>query len=161
MLTKEPERPPSEMPPPLSCLLLPLADGQLLVPVAILLEITTIQDPTPVADAPEWYLGELQWRKQRLPLFAFEAMRGREIPQRTSNCRIVMLNSGRLESGAQDIFALVVRGAPRMVEVTVEELVEKESRCLPGELMHVTLSGEAAVIPDLSALAAAKKLPLA
>ncbi|MCH9690922.1 MAG: chemotaxis protein CheW [Gammaproteobacteria bacterium] len=142
----------AELPRALNCLLLPLAGGQLLLPVNILLEVIVMQNPTPVPDAPAGYLGELSWRKQRLPLLAFEAIQGQQIPQSGSDCRIVVLNSGRQDK--QCFFALIAQGAPRLVEVTPEELVDKKTKCAPGELMHVTLSGEAAVIPDLNKLAA-------
>jgi len=38
------------------------------------------------------------------------------------------------------------------VRVTADELAGREQACCEGELMHVSLSGEAAVIPDLQAL---------
>ncbi|MFD1215749.1 MULTISPECIES: chemotaxis protein CheW [Microbulbifer] len=143
--------PTTELPQEVSCLLLPLADGQLLVPVDTLSEIIALQSPVSAFDAPEWYMGELHWRELRLPLLAFEVMRGKPMPALRSHCRIAVLNSGNPD-GDLPFFALVLQGTPRLVRVTPEELAGREGECAMGELMHVALSGEVAVIPDLGTL---------
>ena len=143
--------PTTEIPQEISCLLLPLVDGQLLVPVDTLSEIIALQSPVSAFDAPDWYRGELHWREQRLPLVAFEVMRGNPMPTLRSNCRIAVLSSGNPD-GDLPFFAMVLQGTPRLVRVTPEELAGREGDCALGELMHVALSGEGAVIPDLGAL---------
>lgn len=141
----------TEVPQELSSLLLPLADGQLLVPVDTLSEIIALQSPVSAFDAPDWYMGELHWRELRLPLISFEVMRGNPMPVLRSNCRIAVLSSGNTE-GDLPFFAVVLQGTPRLVRVTPQELAGREGECAMGELMHVALSGEAAVIPNLSEL---------
>ncbi|WGL15107.1 chemotaxis protein CheW [Microbulbifer bruguierae] len=141
--------PTTEVPQEVSSLLLPLADGQLLVPVETLSEIIALQSPVTAFDAPDWYMGELHWRELRLPLMSFEVMRGNPMPTLRSNCRIAVLSTGQAE-GDLPFFALVLQGTPRLVRVTPEELAGRDAECAMGELMHVALSGEAAVIPDLA-----------
>ncbi|WP_043319717.1 chemotaxis protein CheW [Microbulbifer sp. HZ11] len=143
--------PTTEMPQEVSSLLLPLADGQLLVPVDTLSEIIALQSPVSAFDAPDWYMGELHWRELRLPLVSFEVMRGNAMPTLRSNCRIAVLSSGNPD-GDLPFFAVVLQGTPRLVRVTPEELAGREGACAMGELMHVALSGEAAVIPDLGTM---------
>lgn len=142
---------PVDTPQEVSSLLLPLADGQLLVPVDTLSEVIALQTPVAAYDAPDWYLGELNWREQRLPLLSFEMMRGQPLPAMHSSCRIAVLSSGN-PGGRLPFFALVLQGTPRLVRVTPDELAGRERDCDHGELMHVSLSGEEAVIPDLGAL---------
>jgi len=142
---------PVDTPQEVSSLLLPLADGQLLVPVDTLSEVIAVQTPVSAYDAPDWYLGELNWREQRLPLISFEVMRGQTLASMDSAARIAVLNTGNPE-GSLPFFALLLQGTPRLVRVTPEELAGRDEPCLQGELMHVALSGEKAVIPDLTAL---------
>lgn len=141
----------ADVPQEVSSLLLPLADGQLLVPVDTLSEVIAVQAPVAAYDAPDWYLGELNWREQRLPLLSFEVMRGQPLSATDDSSRIAVLSSGN-PGGELPFFALVLAGTPRLVRVTEEELAGREQACSPGELMHVALSGEEAVIPDLAGL---------
>ncbi|SHF79616.1 chemosensory pili system protein ChpC [Microbulbifer donghaiensis] len=142
---------PVDVPREVSSLLLPLADGQLLVPVDTLSEVIAIQTPVAAYDAPPWYLGELNWREQRLPLLSYEVMRGQPLTVTSESGRIAVLSSGNPQ-GDLPFFALVLQGTPRLVRVTPDELSERSQACQQGELMHVALSGEEAVIPDLSEL---------
>jgi chemosensory pili system protein ChpC len=142
---------PVDAPLEVSSLLLPLMDGQLLVPVDSLSEVIAMQTPVAAYDAPDWFLGELNWREQRLPLLSFEVMRGKSLPSMHGSCRIAVLNSGNPQ-GKVPFFALVLQGTPRLVRVTPDELAAREQLCVAGELMHVALSGEEAVIPDLHAV---------
>ncbi|AQQ66441.1 hypothetical protein Mag101_01345 [Microbulbifer agarilyticus] len=141
----------NEVPTEVSSLLLPLADGQLLVPVDTLSEIIALQSPVSAFDAPDWYMGELHWRELRLPLISFEVMRGSPMPVLRSNCRIAVLSSGNSD-GDLPFFAVVLQGTPRLVRVTPADLAGREGDCAMGELMHVSVTGEAAVIPDLGTL---------
>ncbi|WHI51020.1 chemotaxis protein CheW [Microbulbifer sp. MLAF003] len=140
-----------DVPQEVSSLLLPLQQGQMLVPVESLSEVIAIQTPVAVYDAPEWYLGDLIWREQRLPLLSFDVMRGESLSSTSENGRIAVLSSGNPD-GDLPYFALILQGTPRLVRVTPEELALREHTLNPGELMHVALSGEEAVIPDLQGL---------
>jgi len=140
-----------DVPQEVSSLLLPLQQGQMLVPVDSLSEVIALQTPVAVYDAPEWYLGELIWREQRLPLLSFDVMRGEALGGASENGRIAVLSSGNPD-GDLPYFALILQGTPRLVRVTPEELALREQALSPGELMHVALSGEEAVIPDLQGL---------
>ncbi|WNZ56638.1 chemotaxis protein CheW [Microbulbifer sp. ANSA003] len=142
---------PVDVPQEVSSLLLPLEQGQLLVPVDSLSEVVAMQTPMAVQDVPEWYLGDLIWREQRLPVVSFEVMRGGALGAVAEEGRIAVLSTGNPD-GELPYFALLLRGTPRLVRVTPEELALREQPLNPGELMHVALSGEEAVIPDLQGL---------
>ncbi|AWF79573.1 hypothetical protein BTJ40_01300 [Microbulbifer sp. A4B17] len=142
---------PVDVPQEVSSLLLPLDRGQLLVPVDSLSEVVAMQTPMAVQDVPEWYLGDLIWREQRLPVISFEVMRGGTLGVVAEEGRIAVLSTGNPD-GDLPYFALFLHGTPRLVRVTPEELALREQPLSPGELMHVALSGEEAVIPDLQGL---------
>ncbi|WP_444959136.1 chemotaxis protein CheW [Microbulbifer sp. ZKSA002] len=142
---------PVDVPQEVSSLLLPLEQGQLLVPVDSLSEVVAMQTPMAVQDVPEWYLGDLIWREQRLPVVSFEVMCGGALGAVAEEGRIAVLSTGNPD-GELPYFALLLRGTPRLVRVTPEELALREQPLSPGELMHVALSGEEAVIPDLQGL---------
>ncbi|WP_444929317.1 chemotaxis protein CheW [Microbulbifer sp. SSSA002] len=140
-----------DVPQEVSSLLLPLEQGQLLVPVDSLSEVVAMQTPMAVQEVPEWYLGDLVWREQRLPVVSFEVMRGGALGAVAEEGRIAVLSTGNPD-GDLPYFALLLHGTPRLVRVTAEELALREQPLSPGELMHVALSGEEAVIPDLQGL---------
>ncbi|MEW5248559.1 chemotaxis protein CheW [Microbulbifer sp. 2201CG32-9] len=140
---------PVDTPREVSSLLLPLHDGQLLVPVDTLAEVIGAQTPVSAFDAPAWYLGELTWREQQLPLISFEVLRGGDLAAMSSSGRVAVLNTGSAQQQLPFI-ALWLRGTPRLVRVTPEELAPREQDCQQGELMHAALSGEVVVIPDLT-----------
>ncbi|WP_444903645.1 hypothetical protein ACJJIU_20345 [Microbulbifer sp. CnH-101-E] len=142
---------PLDVPQEVSSLLLPLQQGQMLVPVESLSEVIAMQVPMAAYDVPEWYLGDLIWREQRLPLLSFDVMRGEALGGTSDNARIAVLSSGNPD-GDLPYFALILQGTPRLVRVTQEELVLREQTLSPGELMHVALLGEEAVIPDLQSV---------
>ncbi|WP_226643467.1 chemotaxis protein CheW [Microbulbifer variabilis] len=142
---------PLDVPQEVSSLLLPLQRRQMLVPVESLSEVIAMQVPMAVYDVPEWYLGDLVWREQRLPLLSFDVMRGEALGGSSESARIAVLNSGN-PNGDLPYFALVLQGTPRLVRVKPDELALREHTLNPGELMHVALSGEEAVIPDLQGL---------
>ncbi len=54
------------------CLLVPLGDKQLLLPSAVIAEISPYQTPKPVDNQPNWLLGIFEWRNQQVPLVAIE-----------------------------------------------------------------------------------------
>lgn len=145
---------PVDVPQEVSSLFLQLADGQLLVPVDTLSEVIAVQTPVAAYDAPDWYLGELNWREQRLPLISFEVLRGGALASPSNNGRIAVLNSGNPD-GDLPFLGLMLQGTPRLVRVTPQELAARDKPCRPGELVHVAMSGEDAVIPDLEMLESA------
>jgi chemosensory pili system protein ChpC len=52
----------------LTGLLLPLADRHLVLPNVAIAELIDFQRGEPASDAPPWYLRQVTWRDQQLPL---------------------------------------------------------------------------------------------
>lgn len=95
----------------LTGLMLPLADRYLLLPNVAVAELIDYQRGEPASDAPPWYLRQVTWRNQQLPLISFEAACGCPLAV-GDRARIVVLNAlgGRPEL---KFIALVIQGIPR------------------------------------------------
>ncbi|NWA29370.1 chemotaxis protein CheW [Pseudomonas gingeri] len=95
----------------LTGLILPLADRYLLLPNVAVAELIDYQRGEPASDAPPWYLRQVTWRNQQLPLISFEAACGSKLVV-GDRARIVVLNAlgGRPEL---KFIALVLQGIPR------------------------------------------------
>ena len=55
-------------------LLIPLANGRLLLPRACVAEIAGYQVPATMVGAPPWYLGLVGWNGRQIPLVSFEGL---------------------------------------------------------------------------------------
>ncbi|MBB3103874.1 chemotaxis protein CheW [Azomonas macrocytogenes] len=133
----------------LACLLLPLADRQLLLPNVAIAELISFRAPQPVADLPSWFLGWICWRDLQLPLLSFEEVSAGQVRFVCAN-RIAVLNAlgGREQL---KFIALLIQGIPRSVRVD-SDLAAIGAKLAPFELEVVSLGDEQASIPDLAGL---------
>ncbi|MCS6947098.1 MAG: chemotaxis protein CheW [Steroidobacteraceae bacterium] len=132
-------------------LLMPLAEGRLLVPRACIAEVIAYTTPSEMAGAPPWYLGTVSWSGRNVPLAAFEGFCGQPIPPVTTRTRVVVFHclGDRLEVGN---FALVSQGFPQLVRVSADVLRPDPLRVIADRvpaLCGVRMMNEAPLIPDL------------
>ncbi len=131
--------------------LIPLGNRQLLLPNAVVAEVMGYQTPDPVADAPDWLLGNLVWRGIMIPVVSFEAMQGGDVVTPGHRGRIAIMNT--LNSHPRfSHFGLVVQAIPSLVRVSVDNVLpaaagnESED---PLIRQAVDLDMSPAFIPDL------------
>jgi chemosensory pili system protein ChpC len=135
-------------------LLLPLAEGRLLVPRACVAEVIGYQVAAEMTGAPPWYLGLVSWNGRQLPLISFEGACGQTIPVASSRSRVVVFHAlnARLTAG---YFGLVSQGFPQLVRVSNDVVRPDNSRSF-GErspvLCQVRMLNETPLIPDLERL---------
>ena len=133
-------------------LLIPLVERLLLVPTVTVAEMIPYQEPLRNPSAPDWYLGDVGWREQQVPLISFEVINGEPKPTFGAGCRIAVLNN----TGVSDklpFLGLAAQGIPRLSRVKADEIQELEGKDLKRyELMAVMHAGESVIIPDVSAL---------
>src|SRR5690606_32423323 len=134
-------------------LLMPLADGRVVVPRAAIAEVLGFTRPKDrPANAPEFLLGFIDWQGQRIPLVSLEAARGKPAPTlgRRTRIAVVFGFGGRLKP---DVFALVTQGYPYLVRVN-ENVLQPEAMETdePFILARVRMANEKPYIPDLEAL---------
>lgn len=75
------------------CLTIPLMDESVILPNAAVAEVIGYSKPELPADAPEWFLGWLNWRDRRIPVISFEAASGKSVSSAVKNSRIAILNT--------------------------------------------------------------------
>ena len=132
------------------CIMLSISEDKLVLPNAAIAEVVVYKEPTPVDDAPEWFLGYIEWRDKRVPLISFEAMSGKGVEAPVNISRIVVLNT--INGNAQLPYVGVLsQGIPSLLVVPEGGLEDKagdnENRQAVGAF--IDLDGAEAVIPDL------------
>lgn len=136
--------------------LLPLQNGQLLLPNTSLSEVVGYRMPERRPDdAPAWLLGTLLWRQFQVPLISFDLLldgRQREIGQRA---RIAICNSIGGKPGRPYI-AILLRTIPRLARITEQTIaaLEESGELPPMIARHVRIGDQEAYIPDLDGLEA-------
>src|SRR5215469_11982531 len=97
-------------------LLVPLAEGRLIVPRACFAEVVGLQVPSEMTGATPWYIGTVSWIGKAVPLVSFEGACGNPIPVPSGRTRVVVFHclGTRLEGGN---FAVVSQGFPQLVRV--------------------------------------------
>jgi chemosensory pili system protein ChpC len=133
----------------LTGLLLPLSDRYLLLPNVAVAELIDYQDSVADPDAPQWYLGPINWRNRALPLLSFEAACGSRA-RVGGRARIVILNA---LGGRPDLkfIALLTQGIPRSCKVD-NQLSYVDVPLAELELAAVQVGETVAKIPDLVGL---------
>lgn len=138
---------------PIRSLLVPLADGQLLVPGSLIAEVVDYIPPRdPPKGAPEWLLGESEWRGQRVPCVAFEALCEKRIQEPGARSRLVVLKAVS-DAAPGPYIALRSHAIPRLLNVepgALESLQDDDDASgLPPIDQYVLVQGEPAFIPDV------------
>ena len=137
------------------CLLIPFGAGQLLLPTAVIAEITSDYEPERLdGNQPDWLLGIINWREQRIPLLSIEKAFSLPMIHSVNKARTVILYG--LESPhTMAFYAFQTVDVPRtLAKVTSEDLIinpkaEKHTGLLFNVNVHET---ETAWLPDLSYL---------
>jgi chemosensory pili system protein ChpC len=134
-------------------LLIPINGERLLLPSAVVAEITTYYKPTVIREKqPEWFAGVIEWRNQQIPLIILEKIWSLPITDPTGRFRTLVLYG--LESPQTlPFYAIITADIPHVLSVNEENLVQI------GEEKRVGLVGvvkinqqETAWIPDLTYL---------
>ena len=135
-------------------LLVPLADGRLLVPRTCVAEVIGYQIPSQMPGAPPWYLGLVNWNGRQVPLVSFERACGQPLPPMGMRSRLVLLHAigSRLDGGT---FALLAQGFPQLVRVSTDMVRPDVSYTVAERspvLCRVRMLNETPLIPDLERL---------
>lgn len=132
------------------CLTIPLSDETALLPNAAIAEVTAYKEPAPIIDAPEWFLGYIDWREKKVPVISFEAISGKAVTTAKKNSRIAVLNT--LNGNARlPYVGILSQGIPSLAIVQEQGLDDKtamqEERQSVGAIVEV--GGIEALIPNI------------
>ena len=146
----------AELPREIRGLMIPVANGRLLLPNATVAEVVTYTAPERQDNAPDWLLGMVTWRGWRLPLFSFSRIAGIGHEDNFSNTKIAVLKA--LGGDPKLPFmAVLTQGFPRLATVTPESLVptdDDDGHRATGVLAEVLVRDDPAIIPDLARIEA-------
>lgn len=132
------------------CLTIPLHDELALLPNSAIAEVIAYKEPVPIDDAPDWFLGYIEWREKRVPIISFESVSGKEVVAAVKNSRIAVLNT--LNGNAQlPYIGLLSQGIPSLAIVQKQGLEDKGSSSDERQAIgaFVELGGIEALIPDI------------
>jgi len=137
------------------CLQVPMYEESILLPNAAVAEVTPYTDPEPLPDAPDWYLGKINWRDRHVPLISFEVASGGQNPGTIKGSRIAILNT--LNGNARvPYIAMITQGIPSLKLVKESQIVrdnsgDQERHSVAG---YVQLDKVSLLIPDIDDLEA-------
>lgn len=121
----------------------------LVLPNTCIAEVINYIEPTPVEDAPEWFLGNILWRGITIPIVSFEVANEVPQPDTSGSIRIAVLNG---VSGEETLpfYGIVVQGIPRLVTLKESDIRENDhtDHELPLVVSQVEMDDLEAVIPD-------------
>lgn len=142
------------------CMLLPLREGRLLVPNAVVAEIIGYRTPDRLEHKATWLQGQVNWQQRSVLVIDFERMIGRPnvgagVRQRIAVC--YALNT----EGGWPLLGLVAQGIPRLLRVKREVITSARSAPSGESPVRMTLwvSGEELMVPDIDYLQARLPAP--
>jgi chemosensory pili system protein ChpC len=137
------------------CILIPFGSGQLLLPTAVIAEVTSYKEPEQLDnDQPDWLLGIINWRKQRIPLISIEKTLSLPMIHPVNKIRTIVLY-GLKSPHTMAFYAFQTIDVPRTIAaVTKSNLinnpkVEKNIGLLFNVKVH---QADTAWLPDLNYL---------
>lgn len=143
----------ADLPREIRGLMIPVANGRLLLPNATVAEVIAYTAPEHTENAPEWMLGTFAWRGWRVPLVSFPQLSGAGREGNSNQTKIAVLKALGGDPKLPFI-AVLTQGFPRLVTVTPDSLVptDDDGRRAIGVLAEVLVREDPATIPDLAAI---------
>ncbi|EDN67314.1 chemotaxis-related protein [Beggiatoa sp. PS] len=137
------------------CLLIPIGEEQLLLPSAIIAEITSYSEPTPITkQQPDWLLGNIDWRNKNVPLLAVENILS--LPTVSSDVKYHTVILYGLENLQRlPFYGFRITEMPRSFMVTADSLLNnQDAKIGPGLAYQVNIHNteKTAWLPDLDYL---------
>lgn len=130
--------------------LIPAGGERLLLPNATVAEVLSLVPILPVADAPPWLHGRIDWHGWQVPLISFSELAGMGDDTADGQGKVVVLKALGGDP-ALPYIALLAPAFPRLVSVPHDGLLaDAAEEQLPEAVrMRVLLGEEAALLPDL------------
>ena len=135
------------------CMLIPTNPEILLLPTSTMAEVIDYSTPEPMAEAPPWLLGQVEWESRQVPIFSFSALiNGTDVGEVPSKSKIMILKS-LSDSARVPYLGLLLGDLPQPVIIKEDKLVETgdEKKAL-GVYSRITVDESEAIIPDLDRL---------
>ncbi|MDZ7751876.1 MAG: chemotaxis protein CheW [Gammaproteobacteria bacterium] len=146
----------AEEPDAIRVLLLPLDGPPALVPMAVVAEVTAYGTPEMLNEGPDWLMGFIHWRGQRVPLVSLDRALGRGSgPGRTGRPRSLVVFHAMTRDPDLPYYAVVTAAPPHPTMAREMELGHRGRAAEPYGWGCVELAEAGMVdIPDLERLEA-------
>ncbi len=143
----------------IKCVILTLRKENVIVPNALVAEITSVREVVEKKNAPDWFLGNMKWRDAEIPLLSFEASGGEKIARVNLNTQAVVLYSVGTSgvSSENPYLALVMSGVPHVSRFTREQIktdINEQEEAHPMVAQKVRINGARVSILDVDAMVA-------
>lgn len=139
----------------LPCLLIPIQGGRMVLPNVTIAELIPFQKPSQIDNAPDWIVGEIEWRGTMIPIVSYEDFSGFKKGPAGQDLRVAVVNSPNGEQGKMRFFGLLTQGLPSLIKLEEAAIKENQNTTLQkGQKMAVTLETGHATIPDLDMIEA-------
>ena len=135
-------------------LLIPLAEHRLLVPRAVVAEVTGYREPRPHPGALPWLLGFFSWEGRKVPLVSFEGASGQAVPKAGGRTRVVLFQC-LTEALESPLFGIITQGFPQLVRVNERVLTPFQGADWPETgpvVAQVRMINQTPLIPDIEQL---------
>lgn len=141
----------------ITSLLIPMQQKPLLVPAACVVEIMDYSRPISVDSSANWYLGDILWRGETIPLISFERLNNRRFAEFSATARLAVFNriinltteSPKMKNTATPFYAMVVQGLPQVMKLEPQEIQTTDAEPGIAEAMRVIVHGLPSCIPNL------------
>lgn len=102
-------------------LVVPMQGMGLLVPHALVAEVVPFAGMEAKTKGPDWLLGEVVWRGQKLPLMSFESANGEGMVLPRPGSRFAVMNAVT-KTSPRPFYALLVHGNPSSAALSADKL---------------------------------------
>ncbi|MGM0517002.1 MAG: chemotaxis protein CheW [Pseudomonadota bacterium] len=128
-----------------------LTDLELIVPYALVAEITDVALPEGSIHLGRNEASMVEWRGQQVPLVSMEAMNGEHVPTIGRRVRCVVLY-GTDPERALPYYAVLLSGVPRSEQVRRDQIESAGPQDNPLWRAVVRLGGRLTAVPDIRVL---------
>jgi chemosensory pili system protein ChpC len=112
-------------------LLIPITDGEIILPNAIIAEITYYTKPEKLnKKQPNWLLGLIDWRNQKVPLISIED--SLSLPSATVKTQRTVVLYGLESPQSMPFYAFVAADVPKVLSVSEGSLLNPKIDKRPG-----------------------------
>lgn len=134
------------------CLVINLSGTTVLVPGAVVAEVTNYAEPSEIHVDADWLSGMFAWRGVSLPLVDLEKMAGLAGIEAAVGKKVVVFYGLQGKPGLQ-FYGVIVNGVPKVVNVRPEQ-IEQDTLGGGHELFEAAgkLEGIDVVVPDFARL---------
>jgi len=143
----------------IKCVIFTLKKENIIVPNALVAEIISVKDVQELDNAPDWYLGQLNWRGTDVPLVSFEAAAGDSASKVNLNTQAVVINGAGVDGSDEEspYLAMVMSGVPHVSHFSREQIKADEEEggdSHPMIAQKVRINGASVSILDVDAMVA-------